>query len=64
MLLLSPAPAPPARRLTHRHYQHQYMIVQLGSYSANVFFVTNRIRQGRILFSMLLNINIDGLSDV
>ena len=40
------------------------MIVQLGSYSANVFFVTNGIRQGRILFSMLLNINIDGLRDV
>ena len=45
-------------------YQHQEMIVQWGSYLSSAFFVTNGVRQGRILSHMLFNIYIDGLSDI
>ena len=40
------------------------MIVQWDSCLCNVFFVTNGVRQGRTLSPMLLNIYIDGLSDI
>ena len=36
------------------------MIVQWGSCLSNVFFVTNWVRQGGILSTMLFNIYIDG----
>ena len=45
-------------------YQHQEMIVQWGLCLYNVFFVTNGVRQGRILSPMVFNIYIDGLSDI
>ena len=45
-------------------YQHQEMIVQWGLCLSNAFFVTNRVRQGGILSPMLLNIYIDGLSEI
>ena len=40
------------------------MIVQWGSCLSNAFFVTNGVRQGRILSPMRFNIYIDGLSDI
>ena len=40
------------------------MIVQWDSCLCNVFFVTNGVRQSRILSPMLLNIYIDGLSNI
>ena len=40
------------------------MIVQWGSCLSNAFFVTNGVRQGRMLSLMLFNIYIDGLSDI
>ena len=43
--------------------QHQLMSVKWGCSISNVFYVTNGVRQGRILSPKLFNIYIDGLSN-